>query len=148
MSLVDRESGETEAGDNAALFELGLRRTITALEKQGKNIVLVTQVPEVGHDVPSATYSAKLTGRDVNAMIAPSIEEYRERTSIVTRVFGTLDAERHLTIVDPGKLLCQGKNCRVVLDGTPLYRDDNHLSLRGCVLVSSLFDGLFAGPTA
>jgi len=148
MSLVDRESGETEAGDNAALFEIGLRRTITALEKQGKNIVLVTQVPEVGHDVPSATYSAKLTGRDVNAMIAPSIEEYRERTSIVTRVFGTLDAERHLTIVDPGKLLCQGKNCRVVLDGTPLYRDDNHLSLRGCVLVSSLFDGLFAGPTA
>ena len=148
MSLVDRESGETEAGDNAALFELGLRRTIKALEKQGKNIVLVTQVPEVGHDVPSATYSAKLTGRDVNAMIAPSIEEYRERTSIVTRVFDALHAEQHLTIVDPSKLLCEGQNCRVVMDGTPLYRDDNHLSLRGCVLVSDLFDGIFAGSAA
>ena len=148
MSLVDAESGEAEAGDNAALFELGLRRTIEALERLGKNIVLVTQVPEVGHDVPSATYSAKLTGRDVNAMIAPSIEEYRVRTSTVTRVFNALQAERDLTLVDPSKLLCQGQNCRVVMDGTPLYRDDNHLSLRGCVLVSDLFDPVFAGTAA
>jgi len=148
MSLVDRESDSTEAGDNAALFELGLWRTINALEKQGKNIVLVTQVPEIGHDVPSATYSAKLTGRDVNAMIAPSVEEYRERTAIATRVFDALQAERELTIVDPSKLLCQGQNCGVVMDGTPLYRDDNHLSLRGCVLVSDLFDGIFAESAA
>jgi len=105
-------------------------------------------VPEVGHDVPSATYSAKLTGRDVNAMIAPSIEEYRVRTSTVTRVFNALQAERDLTLVDPSKLLCQGQNCRVVMDGTPLYRDDNHLSLRGCVLVSDLFDPVFAGTAA
>jgi peptidoglycan/LPS O-acetylase OafA/YrhL len=147
MSLVDLDSGETEAGDNAALFELGLRRTITALEKLGKNIVLVTQVPEVGHDVPSATYSAKLTGRDVNAMIAPSIAEYRERTSTVTRVFNAIQAEQGLTIVDPSQLLCEGQGCRVVMDGTPLYRDDNHLSLRGCVFVSSLFDTVISGSS-
>lgn len=110
--------------------------------------MLVTQVPEIGHDVPSATYSAKLTGRDVNAMIAPSVEEYHERTAIATRVFDALRAERELTIVDPSKLLCQGQNCGVVMDGTPLYRDDNHLSLRGCVLVSDLFDGIFAESAA
>jgi len=148
MSLVDLDSGETETGDNAVLFELGLWRTIKALERLGKNIVLVTQVPEIGHDVPAATYSAKLTGRDVNAMIAPSIAEYRERTSAVTRVFDTLQAEQNLTIVDPSELLCDGQNCRVVMDGTPLYRDDNHLSLRGCVLVADLFDPVFAGSAA
>ena len=148
MSLVDLDSGETETGDNAVLFELGLWRTIKALERLGKNIVLVTQVPEIGHDVPAATYSAKLTGRDVNAMIAPSIAEYRERTSTVTRVFDTLQAEQNLTIVDPSELLCDGQNCRVVMDGTPLYRDDNHLSLRGCVLVADLFDPVFAGSAA
>jgi peptidoglycan/LPS O-acetylase OafA/YrhL len=140
MFLVDLESGETEAGDNAALFEIGLQRTIEALVKQGKKIVLVTQVPEVGHDVPSASYSAKLTGRDVNEMISPSIEEYRERTANVSRVFALLNSEHAVTIIDPAKLLCDDTNCRVVMDGTPLYRDDNHLSLRGCVFVSSLFD--------
>ncbi|NIA28155.1 MAG: hypothetical protein GWP02_08870, partial [Desulfobulbaceae bacterium] len=142
MSLIDLESDEAEAGDNVVLFEIGLRRTIKALAEQGKNIVLVTQVPEVGHDVPSATYSAKLTGRDVNAMIAPSIAEYRERTADVARVFDLLVSERPVTIVNPAKLLCDGSSCKVVLDGTPLYRDDNHLSLRGCVLVSDLFDAV------
>jgi hypothetical protein len=34
------------------------------------------------------------------------------------------------------------------MDGTPLYRDDNHLSLRGCVLVSDLFDRVFTGAAA
>jgi len=142
VSMIDVSSGETQAGNNVALFELGLRRTVKALEKQGKKIVLVAQVPEVGHDVPSASYSAKLTGRDVNAMIAPSVAEYRERTASVTRVFDALRSELPVTIVDPSKLLCTDKNCAVVIDGTPLYRDDNHLSLRGCVLVSSLFDGV------
>jgi peptidoglycan/LPS O-acetylase OafA/YrhL len=145
ISLVDLESGETEAGDNVALFEIGLRRTITALAEQGKKIVLVTQVPEVGRDVPSATYAAKLTGRDVNAMIAPTIDEYRERTADVTRVFDSLIAEQPISIVDPANLLCDESSCKVVLDGTPLYRDDNHLSLRGCVLVSSLFDAEIGG---
>ena len=145
MSLVDLESGTTEAGDNEALFELGLRRTIKALAQLGKNIVLVTQVPEVGHDVPSATYSAKLSGRDVNAMIAPSIAEYRERTASISRVFDVLNSEQPVTIIDPATLLCGDTNCKVVLDGTPLYRDDNHLSLRGCVLVSSLFDAVING---
>jgi hypothetical protein len=73
-------------------------------------------------------------------MISPSIEEYRERTANVSRVFALLNSEHAVTIIDPAKLLCDDTNCRVVMDGTPLYRDDNHLSLRGCVFVSSLFD--------
>jgi hypothetical protein len=140
-------SAKPDNRDNVALFELGLRRTIKALEEQGKNIVLVTQVPEVGHDVPSASYMAKLTGRDVNAMIAPSVEEYRERTASVSSVFDALRSERPVTIVDPSQLLCGDRDCRVVIDATPLYRDDNHLSLRGCVLVSTLSDGVFTNSS-
>ena len=133
---------------NSILFERGLRRTVEALARLGKNIVLVTQVPEIGHDVPSASYSARLTGRDVNTMIAPSIEEYRERTAGISVVFDKLRAERPITIVDPAAVLCDAQRCRVVLDGTPLYRDDDHLSLRGCVLVSTLFDNVLAGSPA
>ncbi len=148
--LIDVDSATSAKsgnGGNAALFELGLRRTIEALEEQEKNIVLVTQVPEVGHDVPSASYVARLTGRDVNAMIAPTVEEYRERTASVSHVFDELRSERPVTIVDPFQLLCRDQNCRVVIDATPLYRDDNHLSLRGCVLVSTLFDDVIAIPS-
>lgn len=148
ITLQDVTSSDMSDAGNSILFERGLRRTVEALARLGKNIVLVTQVPEIGHDVPSASYSARLTGRDVNTMIAPSIGEYRERTAGISVVFDKLRAERPITIVDPAAVLCDAQRCRVVLDGTPLYRDDDHLSLRGCVLVSTLFDNVLAGSPA
>jgi hypothetical protein len=148
ITLQDVTSPDMSDAGNSILFERGLRRTVDALAELDKNIVFVTQVPEIGHDVPSASYSARLTGRDVNTMIAPSIEEYRERTAGISVVFDVLRAERPITIVDPAELLCDSKRCSVLLDGTPLYRDDDHLSLRGCVLVSTLFDKVLAGSTA
>lgn len=99
-------SAEMSDAGNSILFERGLRRTVNALNKLGKNVVLVTQVPEIGHDVPSASYSARLTGRDVNTMIAPTIAEYRARTAGVSVVFDALGSEWPITIVKPAELLC------------------------------------------
>ena len=141
VTLVDLQSSENR--DGAELLATGLRRTVAALDALGKSIVLVTQVPEVGYDVPSANYTARLTGRDVNEMIAPSTAEYAQRTGKVSEAFTALAAEFPLAIVDPSTQLCNSDYCRVVTDGTPLYRDDNHLSLRGCVLLSPLFDSVF-----
>ena len=129
---------------NDVLFARGLRRTVDALAGLNKRIVLVTQVPEIGYDVPAANYMAKLTGRDVNVMVAPTTREYRMRTASARSALTELALDYPLTIVDPSGLLCESGRCRVAVDGVPLYRDDNHLSLRGCVLVSGLFDGVFA----
>jgi peptidoglycan/LPS O-acetylase OafA/YrhL len=142
VTLVDLESGEVR--DGAELLAIGLRRTVAALDALGKSIVLVTQVPEIGYDVPSANYTARLTGRDVNEMIAPSLAEFRDRTAMVDEAFSALAADFPLVVVDPSTQLCNGDYCQVVMDGTPLYRDDNHLSLRGCVFLSPLFDSVFA----
>ncbi|MDH3428430.1 MAG: acyltransferase [Gammaproteobacteria bacterium] len=144
VTLADLGVDASASTGNAAVFERGLRRTVTALSERGKNVVLVTQVPEVGHDVPSASYAARLTGRDVNAMIAPTTGEYRERNAEATRVFDALRTQSTVTVIDPSQLLCDEQHCRIVVDATPLYRDDHHLSLRGCVLISHLFDELLA----
>jgi len=129
------------AGPGAGPFEAGLVRTVERLTALGKDVVLVTQVPEVGYDVPSANYIARLTGRDVNLTIAPTRDEYLERNASVNALLGRLAADRpRVRVVDPSLLLCDAARCRVVEDGMPLYRDDNHLSLRGNVLVSGLFD--------
>jgi hypothetical protein len=140
VELVDIDVTGDVAFSNAEHFAAGLRRTIEAIRALDRRVIVVAQVPEVGFDVPSANYSAKLTGRDVNAMIAPTRDEYIERNAEVTAVFESLQP---LTIVDPAGLLCEGETCDVARHGMPLYRDDNHLSLRGCVLVAPLFDELF-----
>lgn len=138
--LEDRESGE---GGNAELMERGLARTLDALQALGRRVVLVGQVPEVGFDVPSANYSARLTGRDVSDMIAPRVDEYRERVAVSSDILARARAGRAVEFLDPAPSLCDAARCRVVEEGMPLYRDDNHLSLRGNVVMAPLFDALF-----
>lgn len=140
VELTDVDAADGAETGNVRLFEAGLRRTVEALEALGRQVVVVAQVPEIGFDVPSANYSARLTGRDVNAMIAPTVEEFRERNAAASNVLTALAADYGVTLVEPAGLLCGETHCAVTLDDMPLYRDDNHLSLRGCIIVSSLFD--------
>ena len=144
ISLIDLRNPDADGVSNAELFDTGLTRTVAALEALGKTVVLVTQIPEVGFDVPSANYAARFTGRDVNLSIAPSLLEYGERNADVHATFARLAADHSLTIIDPAALFCAADVCNVVEDGMPLYRDDNHVSLLGCVRISGLFDDVLA----
>lgn len=146
----DEEGSEVRLADadgtaaaNPELVERGLARTVAALERLGRRVVLVRQVPEIGEDVPSANYAAQLSGRDVEALIAPTGADYEQRTGAVHARLEAVASGR-ATVLDPGVVLCDAGRCRVTLDGLPLYRDDNHLSLRGCVALAGLFDPLFA----
>lgn len=137
--LVDLESDVKEQA-NIDLVDVGLRRTVAALKRLGKRVVVVKQVPEIGYDVPSANYSAKLSGRNVNEAIAPKTVEYTQRTADAHRIIDKLRDESLLLVVDPSSLLCSTDSCDVAIDGMPLYRDDHHLSLRGNILIADLFD--------
>jgi len=143
-SVTLADAGDEGAGSgNAALFETGLDRTLDTLARAGKQVILVGQVPEVGFDVPTSNYAARLTGRDVTEMIAPTVEEFAERSATVAEVLDRSSRGRDIQRLEPSSLLCGESRCRVVIDGTPLYRDDNHLSLRGNVLIADLFDEVF-----
>jgi peptidoglycan/LPS O-acetylase OafA/YrhL len=146
VELVDVSSREQHSGSNPELFAAGLRRTIRTLQEAGKEVVLVRPVPEVGYDVPAANYIARITGRDVNRMIAPGVDEYVTRNKQVLAIFSRLQKDLSVATVDPAALLCDDKYCRVALqDGTALYRDDDHLSTYGSRYVSSAFDQVFSG---
>jgi len=145
VELVDLSSGQQKPGNNPELFNEGLRRVISTLKDSGKNVVLVRPVPEVGYDVPSANYVARITGRDVNLMIAPAVDEYFSRNEDVLSLFSRLEQDLAVKTVDPAALLCDDYYCRVALqDGTALYRDEDHLSTYGSRYVSSAFDPIFS----
>jgi peptidoglycan/LPS O-acetylase OafA/YrhL len=143
VRLVDLASGTPTDGTNVALFDAGLERTIQSLHKLGKRVVLVNPVPEVGYDVPSASFAAQLTGRDLNRIIGPTREEYKRRTSDVTAIFDKAAEDNLVELVDPSTYLCRAERCLVVIKGTPLYRDDDHLSTFGSKYVSPAFDKIF-----
>lgn len=128
---------------NLSLFEIGLARTVDRLHSLGKNVVLVTPVPEIGFDAPSASFISEITGRDVNAIISPTTVEYTQRIKEVTFVFAGIMEDQHVQIVDPASYLCNEDYCRIVDQGALLYRDDDHLSTFGSRYISQAFDIVF-----
>ncbi|MEM9208241.1 MAG: acyltransferase family protein [Pseudomonadota bacterium] len=146
VTLIDLAMPDDSAVDNATLFVRGLERTIDTLQGLGKSVIIIGQVPEIGYDVPSTNYSARLTGRDVSTLIAPSRDDFEQRAGSARRILEVQSESRSLRYIDPADRLCNAERCAVVMDGVPLYRDDNHLSLRGNVLLQDLLDPMFAGP--
>ena len=128
---------------NETLVRLGLERMLQTLLNMKRKIVIVSPIPEIGYNVPSANFIATRTGRDLNEIIAPSLNEYFDRNQKTFAIFDKLREEYKFQIVDPWKILCVEKKCRVTVGGNPLYSDDDHLSLFGSELVSVIFEPVF-----
>jgi peptidoglycan/LPS O-acetylase OafA/YrhL len=134
------ESGVT---DDRPLFELGLERTIQRLQELDRTVVLIGEIPEIGYDVPSANFIAHRTGREINSIIAPSLEDFLERNAHVIPTLEILAQSNHLVLIDPWRALCNDVQCPAVAEGKPLYVDDHHLSFFGSRYISHIFDELF-----
>ena len=143
VRLIDTQVSENNFRSNTELFEIGLNRTIERLHQMGKKIVLVAPIPEVGFNVPASEFIAHITGRDVNQIIAPRLNEYHERRAPVQKIFTQLAQQRQVRIVDPSILLCDKQRCIVTRDDTAMYRDDDHLSTFGSKQISAVFNPVF-----
>ena len=143
-TLLDMRSDADEINTNASLFKVGVQRMIATLSTLKRDIVIVSSVPEVGYQVPSSHFIALRTGRNINEIIAPTMEEYLIRNEKVIPVFETAQNDAaNVELVSPSKLLCNKEICKVIEKSTPLYRDDDHLSTFGAHYISGLFDGIF-----
>lgn len=144
VTLIDSETPESRNTANGAVFESGLKRTVEELVNLGREVILVNPVPEVGYHVPSAFFVADRTGRDITEIIAPTMEEFKNRNEVVLSVLSELSANNiHVWNVDPTEILCDELICQVVQDNKPLYNDDNHLSTAGGQLITEIFDPIF-----
>lgn len=141
LTLIDMM--QNQKGSNAALFDIGLHRTIDILLQLNRRVIIVTGIPEVGYDVPSAFSIAIRTGRDPNEIIAPTFQEYLERNQFALDVFKALEEDKAIQIIDLSKALCNEYRCNAVANGQPLYLDEDHLSPFGSYYISYLFESLF-----
>ena len=141
FSLVDLHADHRQE-ENRVVLQRGLERTLDTLRDLDRKVVLVAQIPEVGYEVGAAYAIAHRTGRDLNQIIAPSVDEYRLRNQSVRELFARLENRQGLTILYPQEKICGPLLCSVVLDGKPLYRDNNHLSIFGSHFVAPIFDAV------
>jgi len=121
----------------------GLTKTIHTLLGMERKVILVTMVPEIGHDVVRY-YSLKTRFPALYEDIGPTREEYEHRNQKVTAMLNGLAQLPDVRLVSPEERLFD-KNGRVMIltDNQLLYRDDNHLSGYGAHFVAPAFDEVF-----
>jgi peptidoglycan/LPS O-acetylase OafA/YrhL len=121
-----------------------LRNTVSRLVADGKHVILIYPVPEVGWDAPYFLAKERLHGIERDAPLSTSYEVFKERTATTYEQFSKLGEHSNLLKIEPASILCNSDfpdRCAVELSGKLLYYDDNHLSMHGSeFLVDHVFE--------
>ena len=107
-----------------AQVDAGLGATIAQLLALGKHVVVIGPTPTQPAPVPRL-----LALRGERIPVVPAAT-FKRRTAYFARHFADWSA-RGVTIVDTRQTLVEGDRTVILAGGSPLYYDDNHLSLAG-----------------
>jgi hypothetical protein len=133
--------GPLQVTDNDQVFTLGMQATLVALERAGKRVVLLHQVPEFGFYPPfCGPRPVPITGRRGNGGCTLPQGLVNDRQAVYRRLLDPIQAQHpSLAAVDPLPLFCDSAQCAMIgAEGQFLYRDDDHLNLEGGRLVARL----------
>lgn len=134
--------------DNVRIDFVGklLQDTVHQLVSDGKRVVLVYPVPEVGWDASYLLAKEELYGIERDAPLSTSYEVFKERVDISYKQLSRVTPHPNLLKIKPGDLLCNtylAGRCAAQLDEGLLYYDDNHLSQLGAtILVENMLNGM------
>jgi hypothetical protein len=139
--IADDLSSGNSASSNRDVFARGMEKTIKTLVGEGRKVVLVSDVPEVGLRVPEILARHRREG--LSEAIGPMREEYRERQRFVLDLLSKYQKSFGVEVIYPHEILCQNERCLVEIKDHSLYRDDDHISIYGALRLSPLFDAVF-----
>lgn len=140
LSLTPEES----ALEDTALFGKRLVDTLCRVA-DAHPLYVVMPVPEMGVQVPSLLARRLMAGLDAPD-VSVTLENYdaRHRESIAA-----LHAARDrcgVQLLDPRPFLCRDGACPGIVEGTPVYYDDDHLNETGSRRLAPMFAPVFDGP--
>lgn len=141
VALLDDSCRADTGGDNHAVFERGLARTVADLERSGRKVVIVASIPEIGFPVPAVLARSTLAHDKVK--VAPPVADYLERQKFVLATLAGLRKQYGVEVLYPHRVLCATGTCEIALDGVPLYRDEHHLSVFGAGQLVPLLEKAF-----
>jgi len=135
---------------NSVILGAGLSRTVESLCGMGRKVVLVSDVPEIGYDVPrfynlKTRFPMLVNGVDIQ----PTIAEYSMRQKKADGIFSELAKLPGVSLIHPERRMFDENGRGMFLsDGKLLYMDDDHLSTAGALFVAPVFDEVFSEMAA
>lgn len=128
---------EDDLAAHRRLFEEMATETARKLSADGRRVIIVGPVPELGFNLPAEMIRALMQGR--SSSIRLPRHKFEERQSGMLELLARLDAMEGVKVVYPHELMCDTTTCRTEIDGRALYVDDDHLSPTGAAFIAPLF---------
>ncbi|MEL6289688.1 MAG: acyltransferase family protein [Pseudomonadota bacterium] len=141
--LHDAETSSASLQENTRVLTRALRRTVTELTDQRRRVWIIAQVPYAGFRVPAELALARFSPI-VSARAGPDPAKHDARAAPVTQIFDDLAQPGRVTILNPSQQLCAKTPCLLADGSTPIYRDDDHLSREGALLIAPSLAPIFA----
>jgi hypothetical protein len=132
LFAIDEETNIRSIEMSRRVLLRRLTQMAEGLVANGKSVIFIDQIPEMGLDAGRCVALRLARGGDPSGCsIARAIVETRQ--SAATRMLREIAERvpRGVAISDPKKALCDEKSCRAAQGRTPLYRDDDHLNAFG-----------------
>jgi peptidoglycan/LPS O-acetylase OafA/YrhL len=123
--------------DKSASVATSLDRLMSELTRQGTKVVLVMDVPEMGHYMPEAVAKAMMTGASTD--VAPPFDYVARRQALSRTILAHLAAKYGASIVDPFSAVCSNGHCDSVRNGLPLYKDADHITATFSATLGGLY---------
>lgn len=126
-----RHDKANNLGDNAFIFKKSLLKTISFLEKSGKEVIIIKSTPEFKEkvmDVIARNIIHKSDDKFHNYPII-SLQEYEKRNHKVEEIFAQISG---VDFLDSKNLFCSQNRCSSIdQKQNVLYSDTNHLTYNG-----------------
>ena len=135
------QSVDKNSGVAPEIFRNYLAGMVKDLRAKNIHVWIVRQVPWQAESMAHKLTKLAMENRDTTDVGLP-LEEHRYRQEFVNTVFDEL-ADDGVTILDPTPLMCTDIFCPAQKDGYSLYKDNDHLSVQGAMMLRELFEPVF-----
>jgi peptidoglycan/LPS O-acetylase OafA/YrhL len=140
--VTDGSIASTSPQEAARILEVHLSSMVAQLTGEGRKVIIVEQVPEqIEFSMRDAFYRSVHTGQGIQFH---GITTYGHETYQILphQVLQSLSRFPQTNVLDPATILCTIL-CDLERSGVLIYRDDNHLSTAGAMLLEPLFRNVF-----
>jgi peptidoglycan/LPS O-acetylase OafA/YrhL len=123
------------------LFNKQFEYTLLRIIEAGATPIVITDTPTLSGKSPKCTIKKNIFNNQLNCDIQ------RQENILMTQTLKTLkETFTELIIIEPHKMMCSANDCKMEINGTPLFRDDDHLNEQGSALLGTLFLKQSANP--
>ena len=142
--LTDDDHADLSGRTTRMVLRLALLRTVAALQKAGKRVILVGEGPDLGFDGYRCVVIAAAAAPEDCSVPRSVIDAHEAASDAILRQ----TAQQGALYVDPRTALCDADRCSPIAEGRPLYRDEHHFTPFGSDFVARVIFPQAIKPTS